>query len=263
MAEVFTTRGISFHLEEMIKEAKISITIITPYLKIAKSLYDRLGMADARGVEITIVYGKTKLLKSQEQRLIKLNNCRVIFLENLHAKVFINEYRGIIGSMNLYEYSEINNFELGIHFTRKNDLDLWDSALYEADLIADSGVVEKESKFMKQIIEEKKIINSIIKGDNKFRLENYPIANIDVTKKYGFVTYNLMAGNLDFKSTKNKNMKHFEKELGKEYRLYWESPFKRICIYAKQSMRMNIEGKEEYQREAISKANDIIKKYLV
>jgi len=263
MAKVITTRGISFHLEEMIKEAKKSITIVTPYLKMAQSLYDRLRMADIRGVEITIIYGKTGLVKSQQQQLDKLENCKVIFVENLHAKVFINEQQGIIGSMNLYEYSEINNFEMGVYFTKKEDLPIWDSTIYEIDLIANSGILEKESKSDENVIKEKEIIYSIINGKNDFYLKNYPIDNIDVSKKYGFVTYNFMRRIRNLSKMQDENADHFHKELDNDYRVYWRSPYNRICIYSKKNLlSLSDIQNTEYEYEAISKANDIIRKKL-
>lgn len=260
MAKVISTRGISYHIERLIKEARLSILLVTPYLKIAKPLYDRLVLADARGVEISIVYGKTKLQKQQEEKLKKLSNCRIVYVENLHAKVYLSDRCGIIGSMNLYDYSEINNNELGIYFTRKDDFDLWHETINEVDLIIESGEITKETQSMEDFLIEQKKISSILNGDDAFQLKDYPIPNIEITTQYGFVTYNIRATSKELEKIQEKNYTKFLSKLGNDYRVYWENPFSKICIYDKRDITFKSEKtKLQYRKKAIELANDIVR----
>lgn len=57
---------------------------------------------------------------------------RTSFCKNLHAKCYLNEDVGIITSMNLYEFSQINNNEMGILFLKKDDLKLYNDSYEEA-----------------------------------------------------------------------------------------------------------------------------------
>ena len=56
---------------------------------------------------------------------------RTSICKNLHAKCYLNEGEAIITSMNLYEFSQANNNEMGIHFTKEQDPDLYAKAFEE------------------------------------------------------------------------------------------------------------------------------------
>nr|WP_321237227.1 phospholipase D-like domain-containing protein [uncultured Psychroserpens sp.] len=260
MAKIVTTRGISYHLERLIIEARSTITLVTPYLKIPKPIFERLVRANAGSVEITIVYGKTQMSQSQEKLLNTLDNCRIIFVENLHAKAFISDQCGIIGSMNLYDFSEINNQELGVYFTRKDDLELWEVAINEVDNFIESGKIIKETSSFQEYLKEDDKIDSIIKGDKSLKIEEFPIKGIYVDKSYGFVTYNFVKSLSSLKDLKQENFERFKQRLGKRYRVFWDSPFNRICIYEKNNILFTNDDKEfEYHKIAIIIANEILR----
>ena len=260
MAEIITTRGISYHLEQLIIESRISIDIVTPYLKIANSLYQRLADANSRGIEINIVYGKTELKKDQKDKLWHLDNCRILFVENLHAKVFLNEQKGIIGSMNLYDFSEVNNVELGIVFTKKKDYDLLHQAQNEVDLIKCSALVRKQLSSEEGNIAEKKLIKSILEGEKDFRLENYPVEGINISKKYGFATYHFDKDDFDFDLIHQEVYQQLERDIGRHYRIYWSEANCKISFYKNNGITFKSEQEiEEYKQTAILEANGLIR----
>ena len=55
------------------------------------------------------------------------------FVENLHAKCYLNENTAIITSMNLYEFSQQNNDEIGIRVDSKEDPQLYREIKAEAE----------------------------------------------------------------------------------------------------------------------------------
>jgi hypothetical protein len=114
MATFLTTLGTSSQIEQLIRGAHARLTIITPYLKLSPILFERLKEADRRGVQIHLVFGKNELQPEQTQKISELKRLRLYFLQNLHAKCYANERNVIIGSMNLYEFSERNNREMGV-----------------------------------------------------------------------------------------------------------------------------------------------------
>jgi len=61
MAEFLTTSGTSHHIENIIMEAKQKLLLVSPYLKLSKTLHERLKDASERGVKIKIIYGKDEL----------------------------------------------------------------------------------------------------------------------------------------------------------------------------------------------------------
>lgn len=125
MAEFLTTRGISHHIEDLIIKCKTKLVLVSPYLKLSQLFYQRLKDAATRGVRITIVYGKKELKPEEEGRLAELQNIQVYYFKDLHAKCYFNETKMVITSMNMYEFSEINNREMGVLIDRATDKKLF------------------------------------------------------------------------------------------------------------------------------------------
>ena len=96
MSKLVSTIGSSHKIEQVISEAREFIVIVTPYLKITKSLLSRLFQADKRGVKILLIYGKNEISKEQSLKLKSFQNINIYFLKDLHAKCYINEFTGLI-----------------------------------------------------------------------------------------------------------------------------------------------------------------------
>jgi phosphatidylserine/phosphatidylglycerophosphate/cardiolipin synthase-like enzyme len=60
---------------------------------------------------------------------------RTSFCKNLHAKCYMNEEMCIVTSLNLYEFSQVNNNEMGILIQRADDSQLYKDAYEEAQRI--------------------------------------------------------------------------------------------------------------------------------
>lgn len=56
---------------------------------------------------------------------------RTSFCENLHTKCYLNENEAIVTSMNLYEFSQVNNQEMGIYVTKTEDAQLYEEIYNE------------------------------------------------------------------------------------------------------------------------------------
>lgn len=143
MAEFLTTNGTSFHIENIIKEAKNKLVLVSPYLQLSKTFYERLRDACNRNVATKIIYGKDELKPNEKNSLAELKNVELFFFENLHAKCYFNESKMVITSMNMYEFSEKNNREMGVLIEREKDKELFEKAVEETKSIIDSS--EKQS----------------------------------------------------------------------------------------------------------------------
>lgn len=139
MPQFLTTAGTSHIIEDIIIRAKSELVLITPYLKLSRILFERLTDANHRGVRIQLVYGKSALQFSEQQQLNALTNLELLFLGNLHTKCYFNESTLIVSSMNLYEFSEKNNREMGIVLTRRDDGECFADALAEAQSIINAA----------------------------------------------------------------------------------------------------------------------------
>ena len=90
-------------------EAKEEIILISPFLQINEIYIDRLADAERREIPITIIFRENDLNPNEETRIRTLTGVRLLTCDRLHAKCYLNESIAIVGSMNLYEYSEKRN----------------------------------------------------------------------------------------------------------------------------------------------------------
>ena len=141
MAEFLTTTGISYNLEELIKNSEDKLFLVSPYLQIADSLKHLLKERDLqRIVDIHIVYRKdTKINAKDLSFLQELTSVKISACENLHAKCYLNENTAIIASMNLYQYSQQNNREMGIKVEKEDDPALYDAIHDEVKAIVQTS----------------------------------------------------------------------------------------------------------------------------
>lgn len=139
MAEFLTTSGIAYRIERIIDNSNSSLILISPYLKISNNLIERIEGASNRGVNITMIFGKGELKSGEEKRIAKIKNIELYFYKNLHAKCYFNETEMVISSMNLYEYSEKNNREMGVSILKQENEKLFEDAFKEAKSIKDAS----------------------------------------------------------------------------------------------------------------------------
>ncbi len=86
--------------------------------------------ATASNSNSEIIYGKNELAPDEIERLREYRSLQLGFCKNLHAKCYLSEDRAIIGSMNLYDFSQANNEEMGVLATRQDDPALF-AEIYE------------------------------------------------------------------------------------------------------------------------------------
>lgn len=139
MSEFLTTNGISYRIENIISNAQKTLVLITPYLQLSKNFFERLKDADNRKIKTIIIYGKSELNEKAIKDLKQLKNLSLYFLQNLHAKCFFNESELVITSMNLYEYSENNNREMGVYFKSDKDKEIYQSTINEVRSILNAA----------------------------------------------------------------------------------------------------------------------------
>lgn len=135
MAKFLNTSGTNFFLEELIKNAKERLILISPYLRLNDRIKELLEDKDRLKIDIRIVYGKSDLHPDEIKWMQKLDYVRLSFCKNLHAKCYLNESECIISSLNLYEFSQVNNNEMGILIRKYEDGEVFKDAYEEAQRI--------------------------------------------------------------------------------------------------------------------------------
>ena len=84
MAKFLNTSGTNFFLEELIKNAKERLILISPYLRLNDRIKELLEDKDRLKIDIRIVYGKSDLHPDEIKWMQKLDYVRVSFCKNLH-----------------------------------------------------------------------------------------------------------------------------------------------------------------------------------
>lgn len=144
MAEFLTTHGVANGIDTIMRKAGEFVFLVSPYLKLSNNFYSRLKDLESKGVQVYYVYGKKQLNKAESDKLYALTNLRLHYCEDLHAKCYANEKQLIVTSMNLYEYSEKNNREMGISALKTSDLSIYQDGMEEIDSIIKASIIEKD-----------------------------------------------------------------------------------------------------------------------
>lgn len=132
MAKFLNTTATNYYLEELIKQARDRLIIISPFLKFNERIKELLADKDRMKIDVRLVYGKSELAPQEINWLRSLEFVRTSFCQNLHAKCYVNEHAAIITSMNLYDFSQINNNEMGVYIQREHEPDLYRETYDEA-----------------------------------------------------------------------------------------------------------------------------------
>ena len=135
MAKFLNTSATNYFLEELIKDAKDRLILISPFLKLNDRIKELLADKNRLKIDVRIVYGKSELQPEEIAWLNELSYVRTSFCKNLHAKCYLNEELCIVTSLNLYEFSQVNNNEMGILVRKYEDNEVFKDAYEEAQRI--------------------------------------------------------------------------------------------------------------------------------
>jgi phosphatidylserine/phosphatidylglycerophosphate/cardiolipin synthase-like enzyme len=135
MAKFLNTSATNYFLEELIKNATDRLILISPFLKLNDRMKELLADKNRLKIDVRIVYGKSELQPQEIEWLRAMSYIRTSFCKNLHAKCYLSESLCIVTSLNLYEFSQVNNNEMGVLFQRGEDGNLYKDAYEEAQRI--------------------------------------------------------------------------------------------------------------------------------
>ncbi|WP_435980210.1 phospholipase D family protein [Psychrobacter sp. DM4] len=199
MAKFLNSSGTTYHLEELIKNASDRLIIISPYLKLNERIKELLEDRNRLKIDIRIVYGKNDLHPEEINWLKNLTFIRTSFCKNLHAKCYLNENECIITSLNLYEFSQVNNNEMGVLIYRNDDAKLYADTYEEAQrIIRISDEVRMSlEKVGGQTAETD---NGAVNNEDKTAESHSPTKPVETTPNYSKLTTAKLAKELSLKT---------------------------------------------------------------
>lgn len=119
--KILETTALSNEIEKLINESNEFTIIVSPYLKINNRLRPKLADCFIRNKKNLILYRENELTNEERKWLEHSDKVTLLPIKNLHAKCYLNERTALIASMNLYDYSQINNHEIGIRVSIDNE----------------------------------------------------------------------------------------------------------------------------------------------
>lgn len=184
MAKYLDTSHISSELMELLKEARERIILVTYSLQVNSQIQERLKTKSKLGTlgEITLIYGNTKPKQSELQWMADIDDLKVFQKKNLHAKCYINEKKAIICSMNLYDYSQTTNVEMGFLITKEEDPEAYNKMMEDIDDLRVNG--ERVKPWLDiDIQEEKKIIIEVKESIKSISIPKSKLSYIQQIRK--------------------------------------------------------------------------------
>lgn len=183
MSKYLDTQSISSELMNLIKEAREKIILVTYSLQVNPQIQERLKTKSVNGrVSIEIYYGNTTLKPTECEWLKEIDGLRIFQKKNLHAKCYLNENKAIISSMNLYDYSQNNNIEMGVLIDRNDNENDWQNLMEDISNLRVNGTIVNISDLLNGQTIEKNDIEEVKEKLNyqqqleKFMLESYRTA---------------------------------------------------------------------------------------
>ena len=135
MSEFLTTADMSAEVERVVKRAQHRVVIVSPYLRTRDRIRSLIKERAERGVEVHIVYGKEELHERERCWIDALPSVQLYFHKDLHAKCYMSESAAVLGSMNLYDFSQANNIEMGVLIRAQGDAEVFEDVVEEVERI--------------------------------------------------------------------------------------------------------------------------------
>ena len=213
MPKFLNTSATTYYLEELIKNSRERLWLISPYLKLNERIKELLEDKDRLKIDVRIVYGKSELQPAEVNWLKNLHYIRTSYCHNLHATCYISESACIITSLNLYEFSQVNNNEMGVYIER-DDGALYQDAYAEAQRIIR---ISDEVKISLDVVEKSEKAEAKESGGEESDKKYNGLNIAKLAEKFGISTQecNQKLCDLGLQEQKDKNL-YYLTDKGKE-----------------------------------------------
>jgi len=135
MSQFLSSKETHFCLEDLIKNAKTQLILMSPYLQLTTLIKKLLINKNHSKVNVHIIYSKSDLHPDEVEWILQLDYVHLSYYKNLNAKCYMNENECIISSLNLCEFNQMNNNEMGILIHKYEDHHAYKEAYDEVQKI--------------------------------------------------------------------------------------------------------------------------------
>jgi phosphatidylserine/phosphatidylglycerophosphate/cardiolipin synthase-like enzyme len=193
--ELLNTTELNYKIEKMFEKERDYLIILSPYLNINKKLEIILKDSSAK---IIIIYRECNNINYYKK---ELSNAFFFQIKTLHAKAYISKEITIITSLNLIEYSQINNFELGILFENNTEREMYEKLYDEIQILLKTFDPEINlHSYIKEYRMRDLYWNLLEKNGKSDKTDNennklYKFVCDEMLKKYDFKKYDFYQDN--------------------------------------------------------------------
>jgi len=106
---------------QIVRDASQLVTFVTPYVRLWGHLQNAIDEAIGRGVAIWFVVRAGEKKQSEQLEWLRKHRVRVSEVQHLHAKIYLNERKVIVSSMNITEKSTTNSLEFAMTVQSEDD----------------------------------------------------------------------------------------------------------------------------------------------
>ncbi len=144
MVQFLNTQASFSEIENIINRAEHKLVLISPYMQITRLLLQKMYHAsEHRSIDITLVCRKDNISQEEYAALNQISRLEIFDLPDLHANCFYNEKAMVITSLNLYDYSQTNNRDMGVLITYDKDPGAFIAAFNETEYMMQLATLVK------------------------------------------------------------------------------------------------------------------------
>lgn len=181
--EILGTTETTYAIERLFTNAHEFVIIVSPYLKINHRLRTKMSDCFLRCEKSLLVYREDYQKENNFSWFKNHENLKIFLVKDLHAKCYMNENTAIITSMNLHDYSQINNHELGVILDRKKDKEGYAKLMSEVRIIINSDWPQFDfSEYLDRLVEYtmRRLYTELVKT------YNFPVNTDEIDSVYIF-----------------------------------------------------------------------------
>ena len=155
MVKFLNTSAANYYLEEIIRLARDRLILLSPFLQLNDRVKELLEEKNRLKTDVRLVFSKNELQPEETNWLRSLHFVRTSYCRNLHAKCYLNEEFCLVTSLNLFDFSQAKNNEMGILISHAEDAELFQNAADEAQrIIRVSDEVRMSFEKVKRVSED-------------------------------------------------------------------------------------------------------------
>lgn len=138
MNEFPSTKEAAQAILEIIRTSKNRVVLISPFVDPTESFYKELENTSASSIILVCI--ESKLKQDVKRRLKSISKLQILNHENVHAKCYYNEELLLQTSLNLSQYSENHNIEIGTLIKRSENQDRFHKASAIPEMIVQDAI---------------------------------------------------------------------------------------------------------------------------